>query len=840
MIRDLKDYQGPLAYDICIVGSGPSGMTVAAELAASGLRIGVIESGSFSKSAFADSLKEVDSKGLAVRAGSRERLVGGSTHQWGGVSAPLDPIDFKKRAGLPAHTGWPISQEELGEYMEAAAARYRYPNLALFALPGFLHAHEINVPPWNSLEQKTFIAAQPVLYYGREFRYLFNGPNLDLITEASVVSLRTEGVAGECRVTSAAIKIFGEKESKVTAKVFILAAGAIENARILLNSTDTSPLGLGNQHGQVGRYFMNHPKAYLGRIRLSRPLPNSKAYFWGKRGHFTGYAGLRLKEESQLALGVLNSYVRLEPEFPWTDRKELRALRNFFASLKTAANSLRHFDMKAFAECLRVSSVSLWRLLAVSPAVIYLLAAKMRYGRNPEPRVLRLRFFLEMEPRAENRVVLSGKKDALGTPIPEVRCELSECDKKSFRALQKAVAEEFSRLGLGILEMSAAEKERFPVEDASHHLGTTRMGDDPRTSVVGPDLRVHSVENLFVAGGSVFPTSGCANPTMVIAALSIRLARHLRESVFKVNGQREEPRGLPVLLVGAGKRVREDILPVLESLPELRIAKVFARIPRVLFGAQKIYAVESLSKLSAHDVAAARIVYLSVPAPEVPAILELLLSHDCSHLDLIVPTPATYAVPRGKFKNVWVEEDIVFLPWLPPLMRLCVPERKGPLVELIFDRSAYRYHAVALVKKLCGKIRLSLTLGHRMWLWCGLARAYVRGPRDYATGTMRLVAREAVFAEKPAPGTIPIAMIEKDGQCVGFRVDAESEHLSPPESELFGPLSAGTEATILTRMHDCKRVGLRRFLQAVVRNEAWSFAEGKNDALVDASPVFLS
>jgi choline dehydrogenase-like flavoprotein len=105
----------------------------------------------------------------------------------------------------------------------------------------------------------------------------------------------------------------------------------------------------------------------------------------------------------------------------------------------------------------------------------------------------------------------------------------TELDRRSLLALHERLASEFERAGLGRLESDLAAAEPWPIDqDASHHMGTTRMGDDPATSVVDRDLRVHSLENLWCAGASVFPTSGCANPTFTIVALSIRLARHLR------------------------------------------------------------------------------------------------------------------------------------------------------------------------------------------------------------------------------------------------------------------------------------------------------------------------
>jgi choline dehydrogenase-like flavoprotein len=136
---------------------------------------------------------------------------------------------------------------------------------------------------------------------------------------------------------------------------------------------------------------------------------------------------------------------------------------------------------------------------------------------------------MEMEPDPENRVTLAADLDPYGQPVPLVRHRSSELGRRSLIALHAALGEELERCAIGRLESDLASADPWPIDqDASHHMGTTRMGTDPRSSVVDPDLRLHAVPNVFLAGASVFPTSGCANPTFTIVALSIRLARHLQ------------------------------------------------------------------------------------------------------------------------------------------------------------------------------------------------------------------------------------------------------------------------------------------------------------------------
>ena len=143
----------------------------------------------------------------------------------------------------------------------------------------------------------------------------------------------------------------------------------------------------------------------------------------------------------------------------------------------------------------------------------------------------------EQAPDPDSRVTLGDATDALG--LPEIRLDwrLSEADKRSLQAVHRTIAEEFGRrvsAGCRIDEWLTADLTTWSSEmiGGNHHMGTTRMSDDPRTGVVDRDCRVHGMANLFVAGSSVFPTGGSANPTLTIVALALRLADHLQEAVM--------------------------------------------------------------------------------------------------------------------------------------------------------------------------------------------------------------------------------------------------------------------------------------------------------------------
>jgi choline dehydrogenase-like flavoprotein len=505
VIVDLADgvFDARPEYDLCIVGTGPAGATVAAELNGSGLAICLLESGRAVPTPRGDRLRAVRSQGLFIKERSRERVLGGTSTTWSGISAPLDPIDMMPRAWVP-RSGWPFGRETLDPYY-ARATRYRFPALADFGGQGFgaLRRESGFAPAWDGIEEKVFLAARPPQDFGREQRAVFEGAAVTVVLDATVQRVETD--AGHAR--AAVVRDSRGGEHALRARAFVLATGGIENARLLLAS------GLGGD--QVGRGFMNHPKGYSGVLRFAEPIEHAAFFFGGIHHGFAGYGGLRLPDAVQRAEGLLNSYVRLEPLFPWTDDAGMEAL------IALGQGNSRGSGLDRIALLLKI--------VVHAPRIAQYLWYRLVRRRAPKIRAARLRNFMEMAPDPENRVVLSDERDEDGKPLPLVRARCTALDRRSMIAVQAALGAEVERLGLGRLERSLSADDPWPIDqDASHHLGTTRMGADPASSVVTPDLRLHAVRNLYCAGASVFPTSGCANPTFTIVALSARLADHLR------------------------------------------------------------------------------------------------------------------------------------------------------------------------------------------------------------------------------------------------------------------------------------------------------------------------
>lgn len=533
-------------YDVCIVGSGPAGITVACELLGAGLTIALLESGRKKPTRRGDQLRRVQSEGIRIKDYSRERVLGGASTTWAGLSSPLDPIDFEPRPWL-RRSGWPIERAELLELYREAAERYRFAPLDRFEPGGFdaVRGRGSLAPAWRGLVEKVFLAAAPAQDFGREQRARLEGPGIDVYLDATVQEL--EAAAGERRARAARFRDSRGRVGRLSARTFVVATGGIENARLLLLSRGLSPAGLGNEHDQVGRCLMNHPKNYHGLIRRAVAL-RDEPYFFGclDRG-YAGYAGLRLPEAVQRERALLNSYVRFEPLFPWSDSPGVEALVFLVKRTKILVARMQRrargqvVVLRDYAETGDDSKVQndrkrpfdwivlLARVVRHPIAVATYLYYRLREGAAPPVRTVRVRNFMEMEPDPENRVALGTDLDPDGQPIAVVRHRATELDRRSLIALHDALRAEVERAGLGKLESDLAGADPWPIDDdASHHMGTTRMGTDPRTSVVDPDLKLHAVENVYLAGASVFPTSGCANPTLTIVALAIRLARHLR------------------------------------------------------------------------------------------------------------------------------------------------------------------------------------------------------------------------------------------------------------------------------------------------------------------------
>jgi choline dehydrogenase-like flavoprotein len=541
--------------DVCIVGGGAAGITLARELAGRQFRVALLEAGGLDEKSATPSLFAGKSVGVPYFPLERARLryLGGSTNHWGGWSRPLDEIDFESRPWIP-HSGWPIRRSDLDVYYERAnAACGLGPSRYDFRPWEEPLARAGRRPPRfdpDALVDRIFhVIPDHLLRFGEAFRSeLQAATNLDLYLHTAAVELETDGDGNSVR--TARFSGLDGKKLTVAAKLFVIASGGLEVPRLLLLSRRARPNGLGNDHDLVGRFFLEHPHMRSGIALFSRPYRpfTSRAF---QVGSSLVVECLGASEELQRREQLPNFGLRLLPVVGgW-----LSAARRI---IRRGGSRESEEDASGIGTIL-----SDWRQVgvAVSRKLFRAPSGDVLY-RIPY-RTFSVHYTWEQIPNPDSRVHLGDERDELGLPRLVLDWRLNDQDRDTLMQAQRIVESEMARRGLGSVRGSCAPEEWETVLRESeekidsllvrknnehlatlvpssqarnkiligsyHHLGTTRMSDDPKRGVVDRNCRVHGVENLFVAGGSVFPTVGISNPTLTIVALAIRLADFLRD-----------------------------------------------------------------------------------------------------------------------------------------------------------------------------------------------------------------------------------------------------------------------------------------------------------------------
>jgi choline dehydrogenase-like flavoprotein len=512
--------------DVCIVGAGAAGIPLARRLAASGRSVCVLESGGLQYEQETQNLYLGENVGMDYYdlEESRLRFFGGTTRIWGGRCALLNHIDFEHRDWVP-NSGWPIDRAVIDTYYRQAHDQFE------------LDEFNYEEPLWTSLgiddPQFDPLKIQAALWRFDELteRYgpsrcqdLFDSEQIRILLHANVTHIQASDDGRH--VESVVVRTLGGGERSVAARYFVLAAGAIENPRLMLSSNDVEKTGLGNSHDQVGRYFMEHPVGRIARVDVAEPFEMWAAM--QKRFMNSGpplAPVLRLSEETQRERQALNSVVTFKLQRD--PSKGVSLLGHVYPKLKhaMAPNPTGLALNNAYRE------LRSWIHREVREVVE---RTRVRLGMTKLYLIMRG----EQIPNPQSRVLLSTERDALGVPRANLDWQLSPADKKTGSVFVETFDEELKRLGLGMLRASEwldSDDVQWPVDPTIgnhpiggyHHMGTTRMSEDPRSGVVDSNCRVHGYENLFVAGSSVFATSGWANPTLTLVALSMRLADHL-------------------------------------------------------------------------------------------------------------------------------------------------------------------------------------------------------------------------------------------------------------------------------------------------------------------------
>ena len=506
--------------DICIIGAGAAGVALAREFIGSGRKVCILEGGGRFRSRKSQSVYEGKSVGQYYELSTtRSRFYGGSTNCWGGFCRPLREEDFARRPWVE-NSGWPISHDELMRYMGRAAevcgvyddeygveswcARLDDEHLTPLPLPGDRVVTEIS-------------QLSPQRHLGAKYRRkIAASPDVDVYMHANVTRIQADPENGKViRHVDAAT--FNGRKLRIKAHAYILATGGIENARMLLLSDDVVENGLGNTSGLVGRFFMEHPKIASGKVVFNQPF-NPDFYD-------TGYcyfrapiiAHLTLSEETREREGLLGYKAYIETMYQGETSPGVTVFREMYMDLRK----------QAIPENM---AGKLWQAAKELPNIYKFIVGK----RLRNPRYIdhyRLVNILEPEPLSESRVTLDSETDRLGLRKTRLDWRLSQKVADTLLRSQQIIDEELRAAGIGQLEIEPEVLEgHLPdaVEWVWHHMGTTRMDPSPQKGVVDTDCKVHGVNNLYVAGSSVFPNVGYDTPTINLVALSLRLADHLK------------------------------------------------------------------------------------------------------------------------------------------------------------------------------------------------------------------------------------------------------------------------------------------------------------------------
>jgi choline dehydrogenase-like flavoprotein len=491
--------------DICIIGAGAAGISIALDWLGSPYKVILLEGGGFEYDEKVQDLlggKTSGQKYYPLKA-SRLHYLGGATNHWAGMCSPFDEIDFEKRDWVP-HSGWPINKKDLDPYYAKAGKTlqlgpYNYqfdywkkelPNLNPFPLDDKVI--------WNKMWQFT------TTNFGQLYKdTLVNAKNIHLYTYANAVDILT--VENVSEVKEVIVKNYAGKTHRVRAKHYIMACGTIQNTRLLLASNSQAPNGLGNDYDLVGRYFMEHLEVSSAELWLFRPFPTD-LYSWSY-GKTKASAELAFTAEIQTRERILNGTASFMPLAIGKHQKPRMETWQDDDPRKSVGQMFESWD-----EAYELS--------------------KNEKGNIERAYTLNTR--IEQAPNPNSRVTIGTEKDELGVPRANLHWELTALDKYSVRKMYEILGRQFGIAGLGRIRLNEFLRDEndttFPdsTNGGWHHMGTTRMSDDPKTGVVDANCRIHGMANLYVAGAACYATSAAPNPTLTLTALSLRLSDHVK------------------------------------------------------------------------------------------------------------------------------------------------------------------------------------------------------------------------------------------------------------------------------------------------------------------------
>jgi choline dehydrogenase-like flavoprotein len=497
---DAREIEGgtELLSEVCIIGAGAAGITIARDLIRSGVAVCLLEAGGLSIDPHVDTLSVVENVGHAYAPNRlRLRLFGGTTNHWGGHCVPLRESDLQPRDWV-AHTGWPFAYAELQPYYRRAHDQLGIGPFDYDPKAAAAELKEAGLLPFDGQRVENTLSRYKRVRFGLAYGdELAASPHLRCVLYADVTALDLDAPEGGT-VTVAQVRSVAGNQFTVRARYFILACGGIENARVLLASNHQRPAGLGNHADMAGRFFAEHIWFESGYIVPKAPIATYRHYLeeiplqqWGVRFH----VALSNDAVRELRIPAFRAELQAKSAAYW----EAKDMREHGPSISALAQLLSNpFELGHAIRC-----------RADTPADAFVLGNHVEQTPNPE-----------------SRVTLSHTRDALGRPNARLNWRLQAIDKEGVMRAQTVLAREVGRAGAGRMHIGLHDPEEIEMgaSGGAHHMGTTRMHQNPKLGVTDPWGRIHYTHNLYAAGSSLFPNCGYSNPTLTIVATSLRLA----------------------------------------------------------------------------------------------------------------------------------------------------------------------------------------------------------------------------------------------------------------------------------------------------------------------------
>lgn len=463
-------------YDTCIVGTGPAGITLALKLATSGEKVLLLEAGGLSYSNRSQELYDCESVGHdAWPRYTRLRYFGGTSNHWSGRCRPFETSDFHHRSinGLP---GWPIRYGEIEPYLSEAMTI-----LDLDPEVGFTPINKASLE--DHFYPDAFAQSPPTRFHAKYIDQITAAENIHCFFNATAVDITLD--QAHQTVTHLQVANYNGQIAPVKAARFILCLGGIETPRFMLNCNNQVKSGIGNGADMVGRCFMEHLNVPMGSFLYREPETFSKLQFFTD-DQFCQNSSIGKSNITMSIVSSVKSYGRT------------KAIKTFFKNL---ACQMQIEDKVQFISDFKCPGMGTIGTL------------------------------IEQAPNLDSRVSLGGAIDSFGLRKAQLNWKISRYDQNTIRQAALTMAKQFSTAGLGQIRLAdfiLNPEQEIKFGHHAHHMGTTRMSDDPSYGVVDRNSKVHGLDNLYIAGSSVFSTGGACNPTMPIIQLCLRLADHLR------------------------------------------------------------------------------------------------------------------------------------------------------------------------------------------------------------------------------------------------------------------------------------------------------------------------